>query len=84
MQVVTFNRGRAYSAINQHKKALADFDRALMIYPDFSEAYHKRGKAYYHLKNYTAALVDFRKYERMTDKLAPLMPATITALDNNA
>ena len=61
------NRGAAYANLNQHERAIEDYDKAIELNPDFAEAYNKRGIAYAKLNQYERAIEDFDR----TIKLNP-------------
>jgi tetratricopeptide (TPR) repeat protein len=46
LAVAYYERGQAYLAKDQPDRAIADFDRAIALTPDFADAYHERGAAY--------------------------------------
>ena len=48
--IAYFERGYAYLNLNQNKEAVADFDRAIKIKPDYAEAYAHRAFAKYKLE----------------------------------
>ena len=43
------------------QEAIKAFDRAVSIYPTYSDAYGQRGLAYYRMGNYEAALYDYKQ-----------------------
>jgi tetratricopeptide (TPR) repeat protein len=53
------DRGWAYLRLKENEHAIADFDRALALKPEYARAYGRRGLAYRFLKDYQRALVDF-------------------------
>ena len=65
------NRGFAYSNFDQPEAALADYDRAIEIKPDFAEAYCNRGMLHYKQERLDLAEADFKK----TLELSPNMQA---------
>ena len=56
-----YQRGHAYGAIGNDKKALADFISAIKIDPEYAEAYRGRGRAYLKKEDYDRALADFTR-----------------------
>jgi tetratricopeptide (TPR) repeat protein len=52
-------RGNTYLSFKDYQQAIADFDRALELDPNFAFAYRNRGWAYYWLKEYQRAFADF-------------------------
>jgi protein O-mannosyl-transferase len=55
------NRGMAFSEIGKFDKAIADFDRAVAINPEYAKAYYNRGLAYDKLGELDHAISDYRK-----------------------
>ncbi len=53
-----FNRGLAYHAKRELDLAIADYDRAIALNPEFAEAYNYRGKAYFQKGNHDGAMPD--------------------------
>jgi tetratricopeptide (TPR) repeat protein len=54
-----YNRGNAYSDLNQLEKAIEDYDRALEIDPKLAQAYNNRGNAYSKLNQLEKAIEDY-------------------------
>ena len=48
-----------------YQSAIADYDKAIQLKPDYAEAYFNRGNAKYYLEQYTAAITDFDTYIRL-------------------
>lgn len=66
--------GYANRAIEKEKKgdfdgALADFDKAIELKPDFVDAYIERGDVKYRIKNYFGAIVDYNKAAKLKPDL---------------
>jgi tetratricopeptide (TPR) repeat protein len=53
-----FNRGLAYHAKRELDHAIADYDRAVALNPEFAQAYNGRGKAYFQKGDNDRAMVD--------------------------
>lgn len=53
------NRGNIYNRRQFYEKALADYDRAIRLKPDYANAYNNRGSAYIDLGDYERAVSDF-------------------------
>jgi len=53
-----FNRGLAHHAKREFDLAIADYDRAIALNPEFAEAYNYRGKAYFQKGDHDAAMPD--------------------------
>ncbi|MBF0351974.1 MAG: hypothetical protein HQM11_13155 [SAR324 cluster bacterium] len=58
---VYFLKGNSYLKTQEFLKSIDNFSLALQFSPDFAEAYHKRGSAWYGLKNYENACVDWKE-----------------------
>lgn len=69
------NRGQAYLNLNQSDKALADFNRAIALYPRFADAYYNRGIAHNNLNQWDKAIADY-------DKALEINPRNAKALVN--
>ncbi len=55
------NRGRAYAGLNQHRKAIEDYSKAIQLDPKSAIIYNNRGAAYYELGEYHKAIEDYDK-----------------------
>jgi tetratricopeptide (TPR) repeat protein len=47
------------SPMDNYDRAIADYDQAIKLKPDFAEAYYNRGTAYTHKGDYGRAIADF-------------------------
>jgi tetratricopeptide (TPR) repeat protein len=72
-----FNRGLAYHAKRELDLAIADYDRAIALNPEFAEAYNGRGKAYFSKGNNDRAMLDL-------DRAIALDPEYADAFANRA
>jgi tetratricopeptide (TPR) repeat protein len=54
------DRGRAYAALKENKKALNDYNKAIEL-KEYPPAYNYRGDMYKNLKDYSKALADYSK-----------------------
>lgn len=54
-----FNLGSANLSVNNYEKAISYFDKALVIDPDFSNAYESRGYAKAQISDFNGAITDF-------------------------
>lgn len=59
LAVVFNNRGRAYNNQKDYARAIADFDEAIRLDPQFAQAFVRRGGAYYFKKDYAHGIADF-------------------------
>ena len=55
------NGGQAYGSKGENKEALADFDKAIELDPDYALAYSDRGRIYYILGEFERAGHDLHK-----------------------
>jgi tetratricopeptide (TPR) repeat protein len=54
-------RGRAYCAVKQYDKALADFTKATELDPKYAYAWEMRGSLYFQLQQFDKAAADFTR-----------------------
>ncbi len=54
-------RGLAYYEQGQYEQAIADYDRAIDLNPDYALAYYNRGLAYKQQGQYERAIADFER-----------------------
>lgn len=59
MAWVYSNRGNAYVWLDESELAIADYDAALEIDPDYAAAYSNRGAVYHRQGEYELAIADF-------------------------
>ena len=69
------NRGNALQDLKRFEEALASYDKALAIRPDYAEAYSNRGIALQDLKRFEEALASY-------DKAIALKPDYAEAFNN--
>lgn len=55
------DRGLAYTRLNDHPKALADFNKAIESFPEFATAYNNRGLLLHKMGFYEEAIKDFNR-----------------------
>lgn len=60
-----YNRGLAYSSIEQYQNAIRDYNQAIRLKPDFEEAYNNRGNIYGQHGQYELAINDFNQLIRL-------------------
>lgn len=54
-----YNRGRLYLKVGRNKEAIADFNRALVLKPNYYLSFGLRGEAYGNLGDYEKAITDY-------------------------
>ena len=54
-----YNRGVTLKALKRFEEALASYDRALAVRPDYAEAFSNRGNTLQELKRFEEALASF-------------------------
>ena len=69
------NRGLTYDGQGDHDRAIAEYDKSLLLWPDYAEALNSRGFAYYEKSDYERAVADY-------DKAIELRPDYGLALTN--
>ncbi|MBZ0308821.1 MAG: tetratricopeptide repeat protein, partial [Anaerolineae bacterium] len=75
------NRGNVYVDLGEYNRAIADYDQAIMLGPNYANAFWGRGNAHYELGNYDQAIADYREYERITGKLEPFMEERLAEME---
>ena len=55
------NRGIAYAGLNQHERAIEDFNKAIELNPNYAEVYNNCGNAYAGLNQHERAIEDYNK-----------------------
>ncbi|MDT9186184.1 tetratricopeptide repeat protein, partial [Limnospira sp. PMC 289.06] len=55
------NRGFAHRSQGNYKAAIADYNRAIEINPNYHNAYNNRGFAHRSQGNYKAAIADYNR-----------------------
>jgi len=55
------NRGIAYATLNQHERAIEDYNKAIELNPNLAEAYGNRGRTYKEIGNYEKSARDLKK-----------------------
>ena len=64
------NRGVTYLALKQPAQALADFEEALVLKPDYANAYYNRAAAYMALGRYRLATESYTRAIELNDRVA--------------
>lgn len=67
-----------------YDKAITDYNRAIIIEPRYSEAYHNRGSAYTIIGEYDKAIADFERAIDNNVAMYSIRASTRTALGNTA
>jgi lipoprotein NlpI len=64
-------RGRLQSTMNQHEKAIVDFNAALNIDTNNARVYHERGTAYFKLGRIKESVADFDRFVKILPDQEP-------------
>lgn len=64
------NRGLAYFDQRDYSRAIADYDQAIRLNPQYAAAFNNRGLAYRAQNNYARAIADFDQAIRLNPQLA--------------
>jgi Flp pilus assembly protein TadD len=68
---IAFNsRGAAYQSKGEVDRAIADYDQAIGLKPDYAQAYENRARAFVSKGDYTRAVADVTKAGELTPKMA--------------
>ena len=70
MSAAIYNRGNAYRAKGEIDRAIADYDEALRLYPQYFQTYGNRGIAYYTNMDYDRAIADYDEALRLNPNYA--------------
>ncbi len=70
IDVAYYNRGLAYDGLNQHERAIGDYNKAIELNPNLAKAYSNRGLAYADLSQYERAIGDYSKAIGLNPNLA--------------
>ena len=60
-----FDRGNAWYDQGEYDKAIADFDQAIRLKPNFADVYVRRGNAWFHKGEYDKAIADYNQVLRV-------------------
>jgi tetratricopeptide (TPR) repeat protein len=67
-ETIYFHRGAAYFELGLHDSALLDFNHAILLKPDFDEAYHARGDLRRMMLDMGGAIGDYNMAIRLNPK----------------
>ena len=56
-----YNRGRSLQELKRFDEALASYDKALALKPDYADAFNNRGLALQELRRFDEALLSFER-----------------------
>ena len=59
--IVRFEKGNVYLRTQEYGKAIQNYTEAIQLKPNYAAAYHKRGSAYYFLRQYKEACEDWKQ-----------------------
>jgi tetratricopeptide (TPR) repeat protein len=59
--IVFFQLANSHYSKGDYKNAIADYNQAIKLKPDYAEAYYNRGLTYNYQGNYTAAIADYNQ-----------------------
>ena len=54
-----YSRGLAHAELGRYEKAIAEYDEAIRLRPDYVEAYNSRGTAHAELGRHEKAIADY-------------------------
>lgn len=74
--IIHFSRGNAYISKGDYDRAVADYDQAIKLQPDFAKAYNNRACAYIIRGDYDYAIIDL-------NQAIQLQPDSATEAYNN-
>ena len=57
-----YNRASVYFNTGKYAAAIADYDEALRLHPQFAPAYLSRGWTYYQMGDVPTAIADYERY----------------------
>ncbi|GAH74411.1 unnamed protein product, partial [marine sediment metagenome] len=69
--IESYNKGVIFAEINEFKKAIKYFTRALEENTEFAKAYHNRAVAYFMLGEFEKAWNDVRKVKELGGQIHP-------------
>ncbi len=77
------NRGGAYADKGEFDRAIADYTKAIGLYPNDAIAYNNRGSAYYRKGEFDRAIADYTKAIKLDPKYAiAITPVYADAYNN--
>lgn len=69
LPVVLHARGAVAVERKRFADAIADYDRAVALDPNYTQAYISRGHAYYHLRSFRQTIADYRRAHALNPKM---------------
>jgi tetratricopeptide (TPR) repeat protein len=81
LAVAFFNRGNALDDAGDHEKAIADYDSAIKLKPDYADGYLNRGMAKESTKDYDGAIADYSEVVKLDPSYAKAFYARARAYE---